>query len=483
MERYCDLAEGEMLGEWVVVKLLGEGAFASVYKCKRVVNENEEIRAIKVYQHGSQNIDYYVNEVRNFNRFDKKIKSGGMRECNNGSINTHNPILQSHGTFAHVISRGTTVRIHPCLIMSMGGPDIHQLIRYYRKEKSSSMLAMDVQMIMKDVLTGLKFIHNLGMIHTDIKPDNILMNCSLEEGIQNGFRVVIADLGSTTRAKKLFSKTVGTQEYCAPECLMSDKFTSAIDIWATFTMYYEMIVGEYLFDPHSECDIKYGEDIDEDLALFTESRHPHSDNHRSDNHRSDNPHSNNHRSDNHRSENHRSDNTIENTIENTDLVTGGLTILDDNDSDYESDQEDDDSSEEDENDSVSETTYFHLLIMTKILGPAPRCFSKNKDYFDLRRRLKHNPVVEKIDIADLMMLRIHLSYDVCKQIETFLLNGICWHPDDRISAENALKLPWLDVEYETLSESVHEESESVQEESKLQNDSDNNSHSNPATPI
>lgn len=425
MERYCDLAEGEMLGDWTVIKSLGEGAFASVYKCQK----GDEIRAIKVYQHGSQNIDYYVNEVRNFNRFDKKIKSitGGGSSCQES---THIPILQSHGVFAHVISKGAHVRIHPCLIMSMGGPDIHQLIKYYRREKSSSLLAMDVQMIMKDVLTGLKFIHELGMIHTDIKPDNVLMTCSLEEGIQNGFRVVIADLGSTTRAKKLFSKTVGTQEYCAPECLLSIKFTSAIDIWAAFAMYYELIVGEYLFDPHSTCDIQYGEDIDEDLALFAASRKAQ-------------------RADDRRDTSRFSTNSTHS--ESSQPETSQPEDLDSNDSDYESDEESDneDETDDEESDDTYETNYFHLLIMTKLLGSAPSRFNKNKKYFDLRRRLKHNPVVEKLDIADLMMTRVHLPYEVCKNVEEFLLKGICWHPDDRISAENALQLQWLDIEYAT----------------------------------
>jgi len=80
--------------------------------------------------------------------------------------------------------------------------------------------------ILCQVLTGLQHLHSKGIVHRDIKPDNILMT---HEG-----KAKISDLGLSSRLEDQKGKptAVGTFIYFAPEVFESEKQGRAADIWA-----------------------------------------------------------------------------------------------------------------------------------------------------------------------------------------------------------------------------------------------------------
>ncbi|CAJ0579174.1 unnamed protein product, partial [Mesorhabditis spiculigera] len=101
-----------------------------------------------------------------------------------------------------------------------------------------------VQRLMAQALDGLLFIHSQGVIHRDIKPDNMLLS-------RDG-RVLLADFG-WSKALPLGEKAMtrgGTAEYLGPECFLDSRsYTHSRDLWALGMCMYEWIVGNnYLLE-------------------------------------------------------------------------------------------------------------------------------------------------------------------------------------------------------------------------------------------
>ena len=109
-----------------------------------------------------------------------------------------------------------------------------------------------------------QYIHSIGIIYRDLKPENLLFNA---EG-----HIKIVDFGF---AKQIVDRTYtlcGTPEYLAPEVIRGEGAGFASDWWAVGILIYEMLVGQTPFFDENEnamyqqiCrgDFFYPEDIDE----------------------------------------------------------------------------------------------------------------------------------------------------------------------------------------------------------------------------
>lgn len=79
--------------------------------------------------------------------------------------------------------------------------------------------------------------------------------------------VKIADLGNACWTEKHFTEAIQTRQYRSPEVILGAKYNSSVDIWSAACLIFELLTGDYLFDPHSGLDY----DRDEDhLALMME---------------------------------------------------------------------------------------------------------------------------------------------------------------------------------------------------------------------
>ncbi|MCB0339486.1 MAG: protein kinase, partial [Bdellovibrionales bacterium] len=91
---------------------------------------------------------------------------------------------------------------------------------------------------------ALAFIHKTGMIHRDIKPDNILVMSEKEIRIGDfGVAVLPGEQSSIDELKR----GVGTMDYMAPEVLDGTEYTAASDIYALGISFFEMITGKHPF--------------------------------------------------------------------------------------------------------------------------------------------------------------------------------------------------------------------------------------------
>jgi beta-lactam-binding protein with PASTA domain len=97
--------------------------------------------------------------------------------------------------------------------------------------------------IMQPVLAALAAAHRAGMVHRDVKPENVLLNA---DG-----RIKVADFGlARTESASKQTKTgmlIGTVGYLAPEQVLSGDADSRTDVYAAGIMLFELLTGR---QPH-----------------------------------------------------------------------------------------------------------------------------------------------------------------------------------------------------------------------------------------
>ena len=140
---------------------------------------------------------------------------------------------------------------HVCLVTELCGPCLLDVL------PKKGMCLSNVEQIMSQVLAGLHFLHSQRIIHTDIKPENVLLvnkpdqltnfSCAVE-----AINVKLADLGGALQVGDVYPAIVGTSEYRSPELLLEAPYCTKIDVWAAACLGFELATGEYLFKPDSE---------------------------------------------------------------------------------------------------------------------------------------------------------------------------------------------------------------------------------------
>lgn len=107
--------------------------------------------------------------------------------------------------------------------------------------------------IASDVAQGLAAAHLAGVVHRDLKPDNVIIDVS-GAGPDGGERIVITDFGIAVFATKpsaLGEQTqtiAGTPAYMAPEQLMGKELDGRADVYALGIMLFELLTRHLPFD-------------------------------------------------------------------------------------------------------------------------------------------------------------------------------------------------------------------------------------------
>lgn len=81
------------------------------------------------------------------------------------------------------------------------------------------------------------------------------------------FNIRLCDMGNACYIDKHYSDLIQTREYRSPEVLLNGEYDESADLWSLACMVFELVTGDYLFDPKKGKTFKKSDDH---LALITE---------------------------------------------------------------------------------------------------------------------------------------------------------------------------------------------------------------------
>lgn len=206
---------------------LGHGRFSKVFRAVDLT-KNELPVAVKVYRASSSFYEYFQNELKMIDRFEGK---------------THPNVITALDRFVLETDEG----VHGVIVYEMMQRDMKRVI-----EDTDGLPIETVRRVILQVAQGLQFIHDQGIIHADIKPENLL--------VDDDMNVKICDIGSGMIVDEIDSFRVGTIPYIAPELILGIPYDTKIDVWSLGCLLFELLTNECLFDP----DMYFESDLDED---------------------------------------------------------------------------------------------------------------------------------------------------------------------------------------------------------------------------
>lgn len=216
------------IDDFIVQKKIGEGSFGSVYKAiTKDTNESVAIKKIKLSAANRSDIKNVAHEMRVLCSID------------------HPNIVSYKCSF------WDKYQSNICIVMEyLGGGDLNNKITNL-KRKRQLMSESQIWSYFTQMLKGLKILHDMKIIHRDIKTANIFL--SHDESI-----IKLGDMNVSKVVEKDFTKTrVGTPLYFSPEIWNGRSYDYKTDIWSLGCVLYEMCALSYPFNGHSMNDLKY----------------------------------------------------------------------------------------------------------------------------------------------------------------------------------------------------------------------------------
>ncbi|ELP84368.1 serine/threonine protein kinase, putative [Entamoeba invadens IP1] len=128
---------------------------------------------------------------------------------------------------------------------------LQDLIKHKRSDEIETKLR--VKMLL-DAAKGISYLHKNGILHRDIKPDNILV-FSLD--VIEKMNAKLTDFGSARNVNLLmtnmtFTKGIGTPIYMAPEVLDRKKYKKSSDVYSFAMTMYEVLQWDFVFKKDDE---------------------------------------------------------------------------------------------------------------------------------------------------------------------------------------------------------------------------------------
>ncbi|XP_011605101.2 homeodomain-interacting protein kinase 3-like isoform X1 [Takifugu rubripes] len=212
-----------------VLEFLGRGTFGQVVKCwKRGTNEVVAIKILK-------NHPSYARQGQ--------IEVEILARLSGENADEHN-VVRALECFQH--------RSHTCLVFEMLEQNLYDFLK---QNKFSPLPLKIIRPILQQVATALKKLKSLGLIHADLKPENIM----LVDPNRQPYRVKVIDFGSASHVSKAVRSTyLQSRYYRAPEIILGLPFCEAIDMWSLGCVIAELFLGWPLYPGALEYDqIRY----------------------------------------------------------------------------------------------------------------------------------------------------------------------------------------------------------------------------------
>ncbi|XP_037307520.2 homeodomain-interacting protein kinase 3a isoform X2 [Pungitius pungitius] len=212
-----------------VLEFLGRGTFGQVVKCWK--RGTSEVVAVKILK----NHPSYARQGQ--------IEVEILACLSSENADEHN-VVRALECFQH--------RSHTCLVFEMLEQNLYDFLK---QNKFSPLPLKIIRPILQQVATALKKLKSLGLIHADLKPENIM----LVDPSRQPYRVKVIDFGSASHVSKAVCSTyLQSRYYRAPEIILGLPFSEAIDMWSLGCVIAELFLGWPLYPGALEYDqIRY----------------------------------------------------------------------------------------------------------------------------------------------------------------------------------------------------------------------------------
>lgn len=210
-------------GRYEVQEIIGVGGMSVVYKAYD--NVDDRIVAIKILK------DEFLNNEEFKRRFKNESKAIA---------------LLSHENIVRVYDVNFGEKLQYIVMEYIDGITLKEYIN-----KQNSITWNDAVYFMTQILRAVQHAHDKGIVHRDIKPQNIIL-------LPNG-TLKVTDFGiarfSRSETKTLTEQAIGSVHYIAPEQAKGEQTDERADIYSMGVVLYEMLAGKVPFDSENAVSV------------------------------------------------------------------------------------------------------------------------------------------------------------------------------------------------------------------------------------
>ncbi|MGN0690611.1 MAG: Stk1 family PASTA domain-containing Ser/Thr kinase, partial [Oscillospiraceae bacterium] len=203
-------------GRYEITELIGIGGMADVYKAIDIIDDR--VVAVKILKTEFSNDDEFLRRFRNES---KAIA------------------VLSHPNIVKIYDVGFTEKIQFIVMEYIDGITLKEFM-----EQQGILKWKDAIHFIIQILRALQHAHDRGIVHRDIKPQNIML---FPDGT-----IKVMDFGiarfAREEGKTLSDKAIGSVHYISPEQARGDITDEKSDIYSVGVMLYEMLTGQKPFD-------------------------------------------------------------------------------------------------------------------------------------------------------------------------------------------------------------------------------------------
>ena len=204
--------QGEVIaGRYELLELIGKGGMSSVYKAHdRLLDRQIAVKIL--HPHFTEDEEYVE-------RFRREARSVAQL---------------SHPNIVTVIDRGEDEGRQYIVFEYVEGENLKQLL-----ERTGPMPVTDALELAVQMGRALAFAHSRGLVHRDVKPQNVLLNADGQAKMTDFGIARSVDVQGVT----ITGTVLGTSEYIAPEQARGQQVDSQTDVYSLGVVLYELLAG------------------------------------------------------------------------------------------------------------------------------------------------------------------------------------------------------------------------------------------------
>uniref|UniRef100_A0A7N9AZN9 Inhibitor of nuclear factor kappa-B kinase subunit alpha n=1 Tax=Mastacembelus armatus TaxID=205130 RepID=A0A7N9AZN9_9TELE len=217
MERPA-LRQNQLCGSWEMKERLGMGGFGNVYLYQHLLGEKIAVKLCRLELN-----------PKNRDRWSREIQI--MKKLN------HVNVVQAR----EVPKELSCIALNDLPLLAMeycSKGDLRKVLN--KPENCCGLKESEVLFLLRDIGSGIQYLHENKIIHRDLKPENIVLQ---EIGGKLVHKIIDLGYAKDLDQGSLCTSFVGTLQYLAPELFESKPYTVSVDYWSFGTVIFECTCG------------------------------------------------------------------------------------------------------------------------------------------------------------------------------------------------------------------------------------------------